>query len=82
MHLMVSHKLGLGFLNLLPIELAAPLREAARTCQLAPGQDWLASVYKFVSRNDLAEGMNVNPGLLNTNSYRAFKEFLVSNLEG
>jgi anaphase-promoting complex subunit 1 len=81
MHLMVSHKVGLGFLNLLPIGLAAPLREAARTCQLAPGQDWPAAAYEFVGRNDLAEGANANPGLLNTNGYRAVKEFLVSNLE-
>jgi anaphase-promoting complex subunit 1 len=81
MHLMVNHKVGPGFLNLLPIGLAAPLREAARTCQLAPGQDWPAAAYEFVGRNDLAEGANANPGLLNTNGYRAVKEFLVSNLE-
>ena len=81
MHLMVSHKVGLGFLNLLPIGLAAPLREAARTCQLAPGQDWPAAAYEFVGRNDLAEGANANPGLLSTNGYRAVKEFLVSHLE-
>lgn len=80
MHLMVSHKVGLVFLNLLPIGLAAPLREAARTCQLAPGQDWPAAAYEFVGRNDLAEGANANPGLLNANGYRAVKEFLVSNL--
>jgi anaphase-promoting complex subunit 1 len=82
MHLMVSHQIGLGFLNLLPIGLAAPLREAARICQLAPGQDWLAAEYEFVGRNDLAEGANVNPGVLNANGYRAVKEFLVSNPEG
>jgi len=82
MHLMVSHKVGLEFLNLLPIGLAAPLREAARTCQLAPGQDWPAAAYEFIGRNDLAEGANVNPTLLNANGYRAVKEFLVSNLMG
>ena len=82
MHLMVNHRIGPAFLNVLPLGLAAPLRETARTCQLAPGQDWLAAAYELVGRNDLAEGVNVNPGLLNTNGYRAVKEFLVSNLEG
>ena len=81
MHLMVSHRVGLGFLNLLPIGLAAPLREAARTCQLAPGQDWPAAAYEFVGRNDLAEGASATSGPMNTNGYRAVKEFLVSNLE-
>lgn len=82
MHLMVSHQIGQGFLNVLPIGLAAPLREAARICQLTPGQDWPAAAYEFVGRNDLAEGANVNPGVLNANGYHAVKEFLVSNLEG
>ena len=82
MHLMVSHKIGQGFLNVLPIGLAAPLREAARVCQLAPGQDWPAAAYEFVGRNDLAEGANVNPGLLTANGYRPVKEFLVSTLVG
>ena len=82
MHLMVSHQIGQGFLNVLPIGLAAPLREAARICQLSPGQDWPAAAYEFVGRNDLAEGANVNPGVLNANGYQAVKEFLVSDLGG
>jgi len=82
MHLMVSHQIGLAFLNVMPLGLAAPLREAARTCQLAPGQDWPAAAYEFIGRNDLAEGANADPGLLNVNGYRAVKEFLVSSLVG
>jgi anaphase-promoting complex subunit 1 len=79
MHLMVSHRIGPAFLNALPLGLAAPLREAARICQLAPGQDWPTAAYEFVGRNDLAEGANVNSSELNTNGYRAVKQFLVSN---
>jgi anaphase-promoting complex subunit 1 len=79
MHLMVSHHIGLGFFNLLPLGLAAPLREAARSCQLAPGQDWPAAAYEFVGRNDLAEGANANPADLNATGYLPVKEFLVSN---
>jgi anaphase-promoting complex subunit 1 len=79
MHLMVSDRIGPAFLKALPLGLAAPLGEAARICQLAPGQDWPTAVYEFVGRNDLAEGANVNPSELNTNGYRPVKEFLVSN---
>ena len=82
MHVMVSHHIGPAFLNAIPLGLAAPLREAARTCQLAPGQDWPAAAYEFIGRNDLAEGANANPGFLNTNGYRATKEFLVSRPQG
>jgi anaphase-promoting complex subunit 1 len=82
MHAMVSHQIGPTFLNVIPLGLAAPLREAARTCQLAPGQDWPAAAYEFIGRNDLAEGASANPGLLNTNGYQATKGFLVSTFEG
>lgn len=82
MHVMVSHQIGPAFLNAIPLGLAAPLREAARTCQVAPGQDWPAAAYEFIGRNDLAEGANANPGFLNRNGYRATKEFLVSRREG
>ncbi|KAH9056800.1 hypothetical protein EDB87DRAFT_1579082 [Lactarius vividus] len=76
MHLMVSHQIGLAFFNLLPLGLAAPLREAARSCQLAPGQDWPAAAYEFVGRNDLAEGAGANLSNLNATGYRPVKEFL------
>ncbi|KAI0299010.1 hypothetical protein B0F90DRAFT_1818336 [Multifurca ochricompacta] len=76
MHLMVSHQIGQTFLNALPLGLAAPLREAARTCQLAPGHDWPTAAYDFVGRNDLAEGANVDLSVLNTAGYRSIKEFL------
>ena len=79
MHLMVSHQIGLAFFNLLPLGLAAPLREAARSCQLAPGQDWPAAAYEFIGRNDLAEGANPNPNDLNATGYRPVKEYLVSD---
>jgi anaphase-promoting complex subunit 1 len=82
MHVMVSHQIGPTFLNVIPLGLAAPLREAARTCQLAPGQDWPAAAYEFIGRNDLAEGASAKPGLSNTNGYRSTKEFLVSGLMG
>lgn len=48
---------GSDFLGSLPLGLAGPMREIARTCQLHPGQDWHGAAYSFVGRNDLAEGL-------------------------
>ncbi|KAI0043692.1 hypothetical protein FA95DRAFT_1681748 [Auriscalpium vulgare] len=78
MHLMVKSHVGSDFLNHLPLGLAAPLREVARTCQLAPGQDWPTSAYNFIGRNDLSEGAHSNAISTGT-GYRTVKAFLSTN---
>ena len=61
----------------LPIGLAAPLREAARTCQLSPAADWPGTVFKLIGRNDLAEGISA-PEMLYSHGYKSMKENFVS----
>ncbi|KAI0364452.1 hypothetical protein BV20DRAFT_956236 [Pilatotrama ljubarskyi] len=65
-------------LQRLPLGVAAPLREALRTCQLSPGGDWTVSAYRLVGRNDLAEGLTDKPAIADNNGYRSVREFLVS----
>jgi len=77
-HLMVRSQIGIDFLNRLPLGLAAPLREVARTCQLSPGQDWSAAAYEFVGRNDLAEGTHTRSDATIASNYRSVKDSLVS----
>ena len=78
MFLMVTSKLGPEFMNRLPIGLAAPLREAARTCQLAPPGDWPLAAYRAIGRNDLAASASDAPDLLYSDGYRPIKDFIVS----
>ncbi|KAI5990454.1 hypothetical protein EDD15DRAFT_2452542 [Pisolithus albus] len=47
-------KKGLLFLDGLPLGIAAPLREAIRTCQLSPPGNWRSEHYELVGRRDLA----------------------------
>ncbi|KAI6161564.1 hypothetical protein EDD17DRAFT_1697683 [Pisolithus thermaeus] len=47
-------KKGLLFLDSLPLGIAAPLREAIRTCQLSPPGNWRSEHYELVGRRDLA----------------------------
>ena len=76
--MMVKSHLGVDFMDYLPLGIAAPLREAARTCQLSPGQDWASAAYEFVGRNDLAQGVHGDSDALATGGYRSVNEFLVS----
>ncbi|KAI8994045.1 hypothetical protein BD414DRAFT_513664 [Trametes punicea] len=62
----------------LPLGIAAPLREALRTCQLAPSGDWPVSAYHLIGRNDLAEGFADKPVVAVNNGYRSIREFLLS----
>ncbi|KAH9859030.1 hypothetical protein C2E23DRAFT_717409 [Lenzites betulinus] len=71
-------KFKLGGLQLLPLGVAAPIREALRTCQLSPGGDWSMTAYRLITRNDLAEGFNAKPAVAVNNGYRSVREFLVS----
>lgn len=61
----------------LPLGLAAPLREAARTCQLSPSGDWPVAAYQLIGRNDLAESINNPPDLLFSHGYRTVRDYLV-----
>ncbi|KAG6908477.1 hypothetical protein DXG01_004480 [Tephrocybe rancida] len=76
MFLMVNAKLGPEFLSCLPIGIAAPLREAARTCQLAPPGDWPLAAYRAIGRNDLAASADDAPDLLFSDGYQPVKEFI------
>ncbi|GLB44114.1 putative anaphase promoting complex subunit 1 [Lyophyllum shimeji] len=75
-YLMVTERLGPEFLNRLPIGIAAPLREASRTCQLAPPGDWPLAAYRAIGRNDLAASANDAPDLLFSDGYKPVKEFI------
>ncbi|KAG6853861.1 hypothetical protein C0991_000622 [Blastosporella zonata] len=74
--LMVNAKLGSEFLSRLPIGIAAPLREAARTCQLAPPGDWPLAAYRAIGRNDLAASADDAPEVLFSDGYKPVKEFI------
>ncbi|KAF5376038.1 hypothetical protein D9615_007761 [Tricholomella constricta] len=76
MFMMVTARLGPEFLNRLPIGIAAPLREAARTCQLAPPGDWPLAAYRAIGRNDLAASADEAPDLLFSDGYKPVKEFI------
>lgn len=75
--LMISYKYGLDSLNLLPLSICAPLREAARTCQLGPPRSWPVAAYEFVGRSDLTESGKVTEDLTFNDGYRSVKDHLV-----
>jgi anaphase-promoting complex subunit 1 len=75
---MVTSRLGPEFMSRLPIGLAAPLREAARTCQLSPPGDWPLAAYHAIGRNDLAASASDAPDLLFSDGYKQIKDFIVS----
>ncbi|KAJ7817691.1 hypothetical protein B0H14DRAFT_3741685 [Mycena olivaceomarginata] len=51
---MVELHIGPEFLNWLPLGVLSPIREAARTCQLAPPSYWRLEAYCVVGHNDVA----------------------------
>ncbi|KAF8885664.1 hypothetical protein BD779DRAFT_1533052 [Infundibulicybe gibba] len=77
--LLVKLKLENGFLNRLPLGVAAPLREAARTCQLAPPGDWPLAAYRAICRDDLAASASDSQSMLFRAGYRSLKEYTSSN---
>jgi anaphase-promoting complex subunit 1 len=77
MLLMVKMRIGPEYLGKVQMGIAAPLREVARTCQLAPGHDWPAQAYEFIGRNDLSEGIHIHGDALPVAGYRTVKDFLV-----
>jgi anaphase-promoting complex subunit 1 len=75
--LMVELNIGPNFLNRLPLGILSPIREAARTCQLAPPSDWPLEAYRAVGRNDVAASASQAPDLLFGDGYKAMKDFIV-----
>lgn len=67
------------FLRYLPLAIAMPLREAIRTCQISPPADWVAEAYKFVGRNDLAQGAVSEGETFFKDGYRSMKDHLVGS---
>ena len=65
------------YLAMLPIGLAAPLREAARACQLVPPLQWPLVAYELVGRNDISEGALMTSDSVFNDGYRTLKEHLV-----
>ncbi|KAJ3872434.1 hypothetical protein F5051DRAFT_155993 [Lentinula edodes] len=76
---MVRSGMNEEFIARLPLGIAAPLREAIRTCQLAPPLDWPQEAYKAISRDDVAASANPSPDMMLTNGYRSAKEYLTSS---
>ncbi|KAI5119343.1 hypothetical protein M0805_004020 [Coniferiporia weirii] len=76
--MMAQGQYGLDFLSLLPLSIGAPLREAARTCQLGPPSDWPVSAYEFVGRNDLTESAKTSGDSVFNDGYRTVKDHLKS----
>ncbi|KAJ6524495.1 hypothetical protein B0H19DRAFT_972018 [Mycena capillaripes] len=73
---MVELRIGPEFLNRLPLGVLSPIREAARTCQLAPPSDWPLEAYRVVGRNDVAASASQAPDLLFGDGYRSVKDFI------
>jgi anaphase-promoting complex subunit 1 len=65
-------------LGLYPLGLAAPIREAARTCQLAPSGNWQPAAYRLIDRNDLAEGVGSGSVRFTNDGYLSTKDTIVS----
>ncbi|KAG6820526.1 hypothetical protein H0H93_015697 [Arthromyces matolae] len=76
MSFMVNSDLGPEFLSRLPVGIAAPIREASRTCQLSPPGDWPLAAYRAIGRNDLAASANDTANLLFSDGYKPPKEFV------
>lgn len=77
-YLTVTSGIDAAFLDKLPLGIAAPLREAARTCQLAPPSDWPLPAYRTIGRDDVATSAYHAPDVHFKDGYRPIKEFIVS----
>ena len=67
------------FLDQLSLGVAAPIREAARTCQLSPPSQWPEEAYKLIGRDDLAAAAQHHvPDVLFNDGYKPMKDYIVS----
>jgi len=71
-------KRGYKVLDKLPLGIAAPIREAARTCQLHPPTAWPFQTYMAIGRNDLASSADETVEQFNRDGIKSRKDFLVS----
>ena len=78
---LVNSKVEVDLLNRVPLGMAAPIREAARTCQLAPPGNWPLEAYQIIGRNDLAASASEAPESLHNDSYRPIRDFIVSKIQ-
>lgn len=78
LYMMVKSGIGAGFIDNLSLGIAAPLREAARTCQLSPPNEWPAMAYRVIGRNDLAAGASHTLDILFNDGYKPVKDYIVS----
>src|ERR1700761_4612701 len=76
---MVEMRIGPEFLSRLPLGVLSPIREASRTCQLAPPSNWPLEAYRAVGRNDVAASASRVPDLFFGDGYKSVKEFIVSS---
>ncbi|KAJ7058266.1 hypothetical protein C8F01DRAFT_1027798 [Mycena amicta] len=74
---MVELRIGPEFLSRLPLGVLSPIREAMRTCQIAPPSDWTMDAYRAVGRNDIAASASHTPDMLFGDGYKTAKEFVI-----
>ena len=71
-------KNGHFFLDSLPLGIAAPLREAIRTCQLSPPPHWQSEHYELIGRRDLAFSVaTVQPVISQQGIYQSAETYMV-----
>ncbi|EMD33332.1 hypothetical protein CERSUDRAFT_142277 [Gelatoporia subvermispora B] len=73
---MLRSNIGPDYLRSLPLGIAAPLREATRTCQMSPAGDWPMVAYQMIGRHDLAEVLGSDNNVYSTYGYRSVKEYI------
>jgi anaphase-promoting complex subunit 1 len=69
-----------AFLGKLPLGVAAPLREAMRTCQLALPPEWPLKAYEAVGRDDVAASARQPQVYKGDTGFKPRKDFIVSEL--
>ncbi|KAF5357388.1 hypothetical protein D9758_005889 [Tetrapyrgos nigripes] len=76
---MVQLGIGEDFISKLPLGIASSLKEAARSCQIAPPLEWPAAAYKAIGREDVAASVTQGPDLLSKDGYLSMKEYTNPN---
>lgn len=66
-----------NMLDVMPLGLAAPLREAIRSCQLAPPLNWQADMYCAIGREDVAASACQQTDILVKDGFKGTKDFMV-----
>ena len=74
---MVHRHFSSDWLNLLPLAISMPFREAMRTCQIGPPADWPMAAYDYVGRNDITTTPKDTGDLMFSDGYRSIKDHIV-----